>query len=737
MHIHLYRKVGKAVIVFVLAGFLVPATALGEVFDPPTISNPNLFTSQSSLPDVDQTTGAFVHRVPLDIPPGRNGLTPDLALQYNSQQLDDGIVGYGWSLSLPYIERFNRTGIDRLYTDNYFVSSLGGELATTSTATEYRHRFEDGRFIAYTFSSNSWIAYDKKGTKYTFGASTTAQLYATSSPSNVYRWMLEEVRDSNNNYITYFYERDSATNQIYPKRILYTGNGSTNGIFQIDFTRASRTNPITSYKSGFMVRTTDRVTEIKASVSGSWVRKYTLSYVTGQNGARSLLASVQLTGRDDVGTELTMPATAFAYSSTTPGYTSHTNPKTWNAARAVGDADGNGLPDLNVFYLDSDLSVDRTSEKNEYPTFSTVTGSAPNYWSQNNWGGVGSPYGYHERGTRFIDVSGDGRVDAVRGYQSDFESDVRTYYENQGGYSWIERTFSTSTIPSFTYGDGPFDPDYYATGVFGNINGDGLIDYSISLPFIASNMPSNGTYLHAGTSTSSWTLATSTYGAIASMPTSGTSQVANELVDINGDGLDDWMKADASSISFCLNTGSSWDSSCSSLWNIATSSRGINGWDRGIRFIDFNGDGLPDYVRSYVMSYSGKYSGTLDAEKGSFNYVYLNTGSGFATSTLQTPEYIFSTDNIPAGSWGGRIVYNEMVDWNGDGILDSAQYTSTTTKPDLLTRITHPTGGTKEVGYTFSAQQASLNPNLASPMLLVASTTNSGGFGTFDHSLYI
>jgi hypothetical protein len=53
--------------------FVVPMTrAFGdEVFDPPTISNPNLFTSRSSLPDVDQSTGAFTHRLPLDIPPGR------------------------------------------------------------------------------------------------------------------------------------------------------------------------------------------------------------------------------------------------------------------------------------------------------------------------------------------------------------------------------------------------------------------------------------------------------------------------------------------------------------------------------------------------------------------------------------------------------------------------------------------------------------------------------------------
>jgi hypothetical protein len=39
------------------------------------------------------------------------------------------------------------------------------------------------------------------------------------------------------------------------------------------------------------------------------VRKYALLYTTGQNGARSLLASVQLTGRDELGSELTMPAT--------------------------------------------------------------------------------------------------------------------------------------------------------------------------------------------------------------------------------------------------------------------------------------------------------------------------------------------------------------------------------------------------------------------------------------------
>src|SRR3989338_8948228 len=106
----------------------------GEGSSAPTIDNPNLFTYESSAPKVDQSTGALTERIDLEIPPGRNGLTPDIALLYNSQELVDGIVGYGWSLSIPYIERFNKTGSENLYTSDSFRSSLDGELLVTATA---------------------------------------------------------------------------------------------------------------------------------------------------------------------------------------------------------------------------------------------------------------------------------------------------------------------------------------------------------------------------------------------------------------------------------------------------------------------------------------------------------------------------------------------------------------------------------------------------------------------------
>jgi hypothetical protein len=102
--------------------------------NPPTVLTPNVFSMQSVAPQVNQQTGALTEKMCLDIPPGRNGIQPDVSLEYNSQQTNqDSEVGYGWSLSVPYIERLNKTGSENLYGSNaYFTSSIDGELASAS-----------------------------------------------------------------------------------------------------------------------------------------------------------------------------------------------------------------------------------------------------------------------------------------------------------------------------------------------------------------------------------------------------------------------------------------------------------------------------------------------------------------------------------------------------------------------------------------------------------------------------
>lgn len=70
------------------------AVAIGTVLNPNSGDNP----------------GAFTYKFALALPPGRNGMTPDLDLTYSSTDHDDTGFGYGWSLSIPYIERYNKTG---------------------------------------------------------------------------------------------------------------------------------------------------------------------------------------------------------------------------------------------------------------------------------------------------------------------------------------------------------------------------------------------------------------------------------------------------------------------------------------------------------------------------------------------------------------------------------------------------------------------------------------------------
>ena len=78
------------------------------------------------------------------------------------------------------------------------------------------------------------------------------------------------------------------------------------------------------------------------------------------------------------------------------------------------------------------------------------------------------------------------------------------------------------------------------------------------------------------------------------------------LIDINGDGLDDWVYSDGTNIYVLLNTGAGWESNAQLQWTIATSTLyqspdlSTTYYDRGIRFLDINADGLPDFIRSYA-----------------------------------------------------------------------------------------------------------------------------------------
>lgn len=242
------------------------------------------------------------------------------------------------------------------------------------------------------------------------------------------------------------------------------------------------------------------------------------------------------------------------------------------------------------------------------------------------------------------------------------------------------------------------------------MNGDGLPDYLTAL----AGQIATSSYLGNG---SAWDRSVTVFPAAKSFPSTVPTETASQLVDINGDNLDDWVYSAASSTYVLLNNGTGWSSVPATEWTFATSTTYLsngNYYDRGIRFMDMNGDGLNDLVRSYLGASGG---GCVGTEVADVKAVYLNTGSGWATTTRYTlPAYI-STCN--AGT--STIAYNEYVNFFGNGQM----------KQDVITNVTNPKGGSVAITYAMVG-----NVGSAIRVLGVATTTANDGLGNYATTTY-
>src|SRR3982751_2136694 len=75
----------------------------------------------------DLHTGTCNIVLPIELPPGRAGLTPDLRILYSSGN-GNGPFGLGWQLSTSLITRLTSKGIPRYTEEDTFVLSGTEEL---------------------------------------------------------------------------------------------------------------------------------------------------------------------------------------------------------------------------------------------------------------------------------------------------------------------------------------------------------------------------------------------------------------------------------------------------------------------------------------------------------------------------------------------------------------------------------------------------------------------------------
>src|ERR1039457_4825268 len=103
------RSLGELMLLLVAVCFLFSSSF---AFADDALSLPPF--ADTAVPDL--FTGSMSFRIPIEVPPGINGLKPDLELYYRSSN-DFGWLGQGWDLEVGTIERSTKTGTADYATD--------------------------------------------------------------------------------------------------------------------------------------------------------------------------------------------------------------------------------------------------------------------------------------------------------------------------------------------------------------------------------------------------------------------------------------------------------------------------------------------------------------------------------------------------------------------------------------------------------------------------------------------
>ena len=269
------KTIVKLISIYILLSNLNTIYAAPLYFDQ-NINGSNGESLKSPVsPKMSGNTGALQYDYNFKIPNGRSAMTPDVSVSYNSQtENNQNYVGYGFSLSVPYIQRFNIKGIEHMYNQNDFTSNKYGDLIiSSSTATFYAKQNDNSR-AEFKLENNVWIVKDNKGMVYTYGGGISNSIVQNASTTGeTYMWYLTDTADEFGNNIHYTYIKDGG--MVYPNNITYTNNISTStgamtpGIYEVKYNWETRSDTLESYQSGFQIVNNKRLNSIDVYVNNN------------------------------------------------------------------------------------------------------------------------------------------------------------------------------------------------------------------------------------------------------------------------------------------------------------------------------------------------------------------------------------------------------------------------------------------------------------------------------------
>lgn len=267
------------------------------------------------MPPSANNRGTANLQYPFEMPPARNGMSPSIGIQYNSEG-GSGWLGEGWNIPIPVISVDTRWGVPRydmsMETEIYLLS--GAMLSTmdgngkmgVAHRGEVMARIEDrqfytrqgGDFSRIIRKGNSpenyyWEVTDKQGVKYTYGGNG-AVLKGTITDINgvsrnvISEWKLSRVEETHGDYIEYLYETTDEdvrggvkAKAIYLKEVHVGNSGQephTVVVFEGSKVKQLKSN---NARYGFLVSSNRLLEEVTVNFLGRELRSYEFTYKEG------------------------------------------------------------------------------------------------------------------------------------------------------------------------------------------------------------------------------------------------------------------------------------------------------------------------------------------------------------------------------------------------------------------------------------------------------------------------
>lgn len=608
------------------------------------------------------SNGSFSQTWPIHLPPGSAGLTPQLALQYNTRA-DGKTISPGFEITgVMKIERL-RSSRGIRYRGGDVYSGPHGKLVDISGNRTLFHseiesfaRYEPkyGTCGALPTEPCSWVMTTPDGMKFYFGTSHDSIGWHISDRgfqqgNSVRLWFLNKVEDLHGNFYTVNYQ--DIDGEPYINSIVYTASagGGVSRYRSVLFAYESRNDRVDTYHDGARSTRRIRLRDIEvrsnaqcqiaagaltACTMGSLVRRYRFSYDYSPETGRSRLVKFQEFGSNGIDAK---PPVIFGYESTnvTDKFMArpligavnfgalHSGQAQYYGTLQYPDLNGDGRADACIRDA-GDGIVCAISSGAGFP--STIYGPA-----LTDAAGFAEPRYYSA--IRYPDINGDGKADIC------YRNSARIICAIGTGSGFGENIAG----PAFSDAAGYHQPQYLRTLQYPDVNGDGRADICIRDQQGIECRLSQGMTFSAPFRGPDWSDSIGFnqpkyYGTIT-------------FVDINGDNMADICVRNSTGVICHLSTGSGFESAAITgpAWTDALA------FDQplyyaSIRYTDLNRDGIIDVC--------ARVANGLDC--------YFGTGSGFV------PAF---TSGVLADSSGYNTlehVYSvQFLDLNADGIPEA------------------------------------------------------------------